>query len=87
MCLKFSFSVVLKNTAVLAISLLTAWLFLYLFRPSDQPVTIFGRSFSDHETLGLLILVTVIVIFLTSVGSLLLSATLVMVGIVCSQHI
>ncbi|KAI8015435.1 PRA1 family protein B4 [Camellia lanceoleosa] len=64
------------------LSLLAAWAFLYLFRPSDQPVTIFSRSFSDHETLGVLILVTVVVIFLTSVGSLLLWATLVRLGIV-----
>ncbi|CAL5421930.1 unnamed protein product [Camellia sinensis] len=65
------------------LSLLAAWIFLYLFRPSDQPVTIFGRLFSDRETLGVLILVTVVVIFLTSVGSLLLWATLVGLGIVC----
>ncbi|XP_028108091.1 PRA1 family protein B3-like [Camellia sinensis] len=65
------------------LSLLAAWLFLYLFRPSDQPVTIFGRLFSDRETLGVLILVTVVVIFLTSIGSLLLWATLVGLGIVC----
>ncbi|KAK6164800.1 hypothetical protein DH2020_001664 [Rehmannia glutinosa] len=84
-------------TAVLAISLLTnplslillaallaAWLFLYLFRQSsDPPVTFFGRQFSDRETLLFLIVSTVVVIFLTSVGSVLVSALMVGVAIVC----
>lgn len=65
------------------LSLLAAWLFLYLFRPSDQPVVFFGRTFSDRETLGVLIVLTIVVIFLTSVGSLLMSATLIGLGIVC----
>ncbi|XP_019159816.1 PREDICTED: PRA1 family protein B3-like [Ipomoea nil] len=63
--------------------LLIAWLFLYNLRPSDQPVVILGRKFSDRETLGLLILLSVIAIFLTNVGSLLISATLIGFGIVC----
>lgn len=84
-------------TAVLAVSLLTnpfsliilsgllaAWLFLYIFRQaSDPPLTIFGRQFSDRETLFFLIVSTVIVIFLTSVGSVLVSALMVGVAIVC----
>ncbi|KAI3473115.1 hypothetical protein Pfo_030407 [Paulownia fortunei] len=84
-------------TAVLAISLLTnpfslillagllaAWLFLYLFRQSsDPPLTFFGRQFSDRETLLFLIVSTVVVIFLTSVGSVLVSALMVGVAIVC----
>lgn len=44
---------------------------------------ILGRTFSDRETLGILILVTVVVIFLTSVGSLLISATMIGLAIVC----
>ncbi|GMH19343.1 hypothetical protein Nepgr_021184 [Nepenthes gracilis] len=67
------------------ICLLAAWFFLYLFRPSDQPLVIFGRTFSDTETLGVLILSTVIVIFLTSVGSLLISAFMVGLAMV-SAH-
>lgn len=84
-------------TAALAVSLLThplsliflaallaAWLFLYIFRqPSDPPVTIFGRQFSDRETLFLLIVSTVVIIFLTSVGSVLVSALMVGIAIVC----
>ncbi|KAK9162616.1 hypothetical protein Syun_003518 [Stephania yunnanensis] len=56
---------------LLLLSLLAAWLFLYLFRPSDAPVVILGRAFSDRETLALLVLLTVFLVFLTSVGSLL----------------
>ncbi|KAL6534440.1 hypothetical protein OROHE_013365 [Orobanche hederae] len=84
-------------TAVLAVSLLTnplslilltgllaAWLFFYLFRQSsDPPVTFFGRQFSDRETLLFLIVSTVVVIFLTSVGSVLVSALMVGVAAVC----
>ncbi|XP_010543701.1 PREDICTED: PRA1 family protein B3 [Tarenaya hassleriana] len=65
------------------VGLLGAWMFLYLFRPSDQPLVILGRTFSDRETLGVLVILTVVVVFLTSVGSLLTSALLVGVGIVC----
>uniref|UniRef100_A0A2P2Q4Y5 PRA1 family protein n=1 Tax=Rhizophora mucronata TaxID=61149 RepID=A0A2P2Q4Y5_RHIMU len=67
------------------LSLLAAWLCLYAFRPAGQPLVILGRTFSDRETLGILILSTVIVVFLTSVGSLLISATLVGLGIVCAH--
>nr|XP_043609686.1 PRA1 family protein B4-like [Erigeron canadensis] len=76
-------------SAVLAFSLLTnpfslvtlaalvaAWLFLYLFRPSDPPLVIMGRTFSERETLGLLIVSSIVVVFMTSVGSVLISALL-----------
>ncbi|GLT89241.1 hypothetical protein SLE2022_072320 [Rubroshorea leprosula] len=65
------------------LGLLAAWLFLYLFRPSDQPLVLFGRTFSDRETLGVLVVLTVFVVFLTSVGSLLMSALMVGAAIVC----
>ncbi|KAJ6806510.1 prenylated Rab receptor 2 isoform X1 [Iris pallida] len=81
--------------AVLSISLLTnpfslllllllfaAWSFLYLFRPSDPPLVLLGRQFSDRETLGGLILLSVFTIFLTSVGSILMSALTVGAAIV-----
>ncbi|RAL54935.1 hypothetical protein DM860_013631 [Cuscuta australis] len=68
---------------VVLLSLLAAWFFLYLFRPSDQPVVIFGRTFSDRETLGILLVSTVVVVFLTSVGSVLISALLVGLALVC----
>lgn len=65
------------------LGLLASWLFLYIFRPSDQPLVIFGRTFSDRETLGALVVLTIIVVFLTSVGSLLISALMVGLAIVC----
>ncbi|OVA07831.1 Prenylated rab acceptor PRA1 [Macleaya cordata] len=63
--------------------LLASWLFLYIFRPSDQPLVFFGRTFSDRETLGILIVLTIVVVFLTSVGSLLISALMIGLAIVC----
>ncbi|KAH7548306.1 hypothetical protein ACOSP7_032288 [Xanthoceras sorbifolium] len=65
--------------------LLAAWMFLYLFRPSDQPLVFFGRTFSDRETLGLLVVLTIVVVFLTSVGSLLISALMIGAAIVCAH--
>jgi hypothetical protein len=85
-------------TAVLAVSLLTnplsllflvgllaSWLFLYLFRPSDQPLVVFGRTYTDRETLGVLIVLSVVVVFLTSVGSVLISALMVGLAAVCAH--
>ncbi|KAK9283123.1 hypothetical protein L1049_011354 [Liquidambar formosana] len=65
--------------------LLAAWVFLYLFRPSDQALVVLGRPFSDRETLGILVVSTVVVVFLTSVGSLLISALMVGLAIVCAH--
>ncbi|XVF76891.1 hypothetical protein PTKIN_Ptkin13bG0303600 [Pterospermum kingtungense] len=70
---------------LLLLGLLCSWIFLYLFRPSDQPLVIFGRTFSDRETLGILIIFSVFVVFLTSVGSLLISALMVGIGLVCAH--
>lgn len=67
------------------LSLLASWCFLYLFRPSDQPLVIFGRNFSDRETLAILVVSTIVVVFLTSVGSLLVSGLLVGLTIVCAH--
>lgn len=67
------------------LSLLAAWTFLYLFRPSNQPLVILGRTFSDRETLIGLSLLTVVVVFLTTVGSLLISALMVGFAIVCAH--
>ncbi|KAI4385636.1 hypothetical protein MLD38_003635 [Melastoma candidum] len=63
----------------LLLSLLGSWSFLYAFRLPDQPVVFFNRTFSDKETLAFLVVLTVLVLFLTSVGSLLIST--VMVGV------
>ncbi|KAI0497248.1 hypothetical protein KFK09_020471 [Dendrobium nobile] len=65
------------------LSLLSSWCFFYLFRPSDPPLVILGRTFSDRETLFALIIITFLAIFLTSVGSLLISAVMVGTAIIC----
>ncbi|KAK9159198.1 hypothetical protein Scep_005772 [Stephania cephalantha] len=70
---------------LLLLSLLSAWSFLYLFRPSDPPLVLLGRTFSDRETLALLSLLSALVVFLTSVGSVLISALLLGFAIV-SAH-
>lgn len=70
---------------IVLLSLLAAWTFLYLFRPSDQPLVILGRTFSDRETLLGLSLLTIIVVFLTTVGSLLISALMIGFAIVCAH--
>lgn len=70
---------------VFLLCLLASWLFLYLFRPSDQPIVVFGRTFSDRETLGCLILFSIFVIFLTDVGSVLVSALMVGVALICAH--
>ncbi|KDP22825.1 hypothetical protein JCGZ_00412 [Jatropha curcas] len=70
---------------LLLLGLLSSWIFLYLFRPSDQPVVLFGRTFTDRETLGLLIVCSVVVVFLTSVGSVLISALMVGLALVCAH--
>lgn len=44
---------------------------------------ILGHVYSDRETLGVLITASVIVVFLTSVGSLIMTSTLIGVGVVC----
>ena len=67
------------------LSLLGAWAFLYLFRPSDQPLVILGRTFSHAETLVGLVVLTVVVVFVSSVGSLLISALLIGFSIVCAH--
>nr|POE73200.1 pra1 family protein b4 [Quercus suber] len=51
--LVLAFSLLSNPISLLVLlGLLSAWLFLYLFRPSDQPLVLFGRAFSDRETLG-----------------------------------
>lgn len=56
---------------------------MYLLRPSDPPLVLFGRTFSDRETLLGLVVVTFLVVFLTSVGSLIISALLIGSALVC----
>ncbi|KAI3783503.1 hypothetical protein L1987_42587 [Smallanthus sonchifolius] len=64
-------------------SLLAAWIYLYLFRHPDQPVLLYDRIFSDREILGILIISTIMIVFLTGLGSLLISSTFFGFGITC----
>ena len=59
------------------LGLLAAWCFLYLFRGSDQPIVLFGRTFSDRETLLGLVVASFVAFFFTSVASLIISGLLV----------
>ncbi|CAN0879644.1 PRA1 family protein B4 [Linum grandiflorum] len=67
------------------VGLLASWIFLYLFRPADQPLVFFGRTFTDMETLGMLVVFSAFVVFLTNVGSVLISAVMLGVAIVCAH--
>uniref|UniRef100_A0A0D9XW25 PRA1 family protein n=1 Tax=Leersia perrieri TaxID=77586 RepID=A0A0D9XW25_9ORYZ len=68
------------------LALLAAWCFLYLLRPADAPpLAAFGRTFSDRETLGGLIVASAFVVFLTSVGSLIFSALALGAALVCAH--
>ncbi|XP_057804714.1 PRA1 family protein B3-like [Salvia miltiorrhiza] len=73
------------GSLLVLLALLAAWVFLYLFRPADQPLVLGGRTFSDRETLGVLVVSTIVVVFLTSVGSLLISALLLGLAVVCTH--
>ncbi|KAB5544411.1 hypothetical protein DKX38_012523 [Salix brachista] len=86
LALILAFSILSHPLSLLVLlSLLASWIFLYLFRPSDQPLVILGRTFSDRETLGILVVLTIAVIFLTSVGSLMISALMVGFALVCAH--
>lgn len=67
---------------IVLLGLLGSWCFFYLFRPADAPLFILGRQFSDREAFLGLIGLTVIAVFLTSIGSLLMWA--VTIGLMIS---
>ncbi|PON85841.1 Prenylated rab acceptor [Trema orientale] len=72
--------------SLLTLTLLVgAWLFLYALRPSDQPLLILGRTFSHTQTLTALGLVTVVAVLVTGLVSLLVSAAIVAVAVVCGH--
>ena len=67
------------------LALLGAWCFLYAFRAPDQPVVLFGRAFTDRETLLGLVVASLLAFFLTSVASLIISGLLVGAAIVAAH--
>jgi hypothetical protein len=56
-------------------SLLGAWAYMYLIR--SGPFAAFGRTFSERELFVLMSILSIVVIFLTNVGSVLISATVI----------
>ncbi|WOK93677.1 hypothetical protein Cni_G02377 [Canna indica] len=71
---------------LLLLALVAAWGSLYLFRPADAaPLVLFRRTFSDREILAGLVLLSLLVVFLTSVGSLLVSALMIGAVVVCAH--
>ncbi|KAG4189064.1 hypothetical protein ERO13_A08G203300v2 [Gossypium hirsutum] len=70
---------------IILLSLIAAWLLLYALRPSEMPLVIWGRAYSDIEKLAILVVLTVVVIFFTSVGSLLISGIMMGIAIVCAH--
>ena len=53
--------------------------------PSDQAIVIFGKTYSDARTLVGLSLATVIVILVTNVVSLLITAVTIGLAVVCTH--
>jgi chromate transport protein ChrA len=90
----FRLNYALVVAAILALTLLThpfsllllaalfaAWIFAYLLRTT--PLTLFNRAYSEREVLIVLSLLSVVVLFMTSVGSVLISAAMLGLLIIC----
>lgn len=65
------------------LALLAGWIYLYLVR--SEPLVAFGRTFSEREVLAGMSLFTIAMIFMTSVGSILITA-LMIGGAICFAH-
>lgn len=65
------------------LALLAGWVYLYLIR--SEPLVVYGRTFSEREVLLGMSLFTVAMIFMTSVGSILITA-LMIGGALCFAH-
>lgn len=67
----------------LLLGLLAGWVYLYLVR--SEPLVINGRTFSEKEVLLVMSAFTILMIFMTSVGSTLTTALLIG-GVLCFAH-
>lgn len=68
------------------LALLAAWCLLYALRPADAPpLAACGRAFSDREVLGGLVAASALVVLLTSVGSIVVSALALGAAAVCAH--
>ncbi|XP_021769641.1 PRA1 family protein B4-like [Chenopodium quinoa] len=84
LALVVGFSLVTHPFSLLTLAfLLAAWSFAYLFKPADRPLVILGRTYSDRETLGILVILSIVLIFLTNVGSVLMYAFVLGAAVVC----
>ncbi|KAJ3688298.1 hypothetical protein LUZ61_017462 [Rhynchospora tenuis] len=69
---------------ILLLSLLSAWCFLYIFRPADSPpLVLLRRQFSSREVALILSGFSFFLVFFTSLGSLIIHSLLVGLAIVC----
>lgn len=67
----------------LLVGLLGGWIFLYLLR--REPLVLLSRTYSDREVLGILTVLTIVIVFMTSVGSVLISALMIGLAMVCAH--
>ncbi|KNA22403.1 hypothetical protein SOVF_034230 [Spinacia oleracea] len=75
LALVVGFSLVTHPFSLLALGiLLAAWSFCFLFKPADRPLVILGRTYSDRETLGILVIFSVVMILISNVTSVLMYA-------------
>lgn len=65
------------------LALLAGWTYLYLVR--TEPLVVFGRTFSEREVLLGMSLFSLIMIFMTNVGSILISALMIGAAL-CFAH-
>lgn len=65
------------------LALLAGWTYLYLVR--TEPLVAFGRTFSEREVLLGMSFFTVVMIFMTNVGSILISALMIGAAL-CFAH-
>ncbi|KAI5070385.1 hypothetical protein GOP47_0014728 [Adiantum capillus-veneris] len=90
----FRLNYALIFTAVLALTLLSnpfslfllcgllaAWIFMFIIRTA--PLILFNRTFSEREALALMGLLSIVVIFMTNVGSVLISAAMLGAAVIC----
>lgn len=67
----------------LLVGLLAGWIFLYLLR--RDPLVLFNRTYGDREVLGILAVLTIVIVFMTNVGSVVISALMIGLAMVCAH--
>lgn len=67
----------------LLVGLLAGWIFLYLLR--RDPLVLFNMTYGDREVLGILAVLTIVIVFMTNVGSVVISALMIGLAMVCAH--